>query len=905
MNLAPGIRLGLYEITAKLGEGGMGEVWRARDTKLERDVAIKVLPTAFVEDHERLARFEREAKLLAQLNHPNIAHIYGMEASGEAHALVMELVGGPTLAERLGSGSLPLDESLSLARQIAEALEEAHEKGIIHRDLKPQNIKASIEGSVKVLDFGLAKAMDPAGTASGAQSASQLAASPTLTLGATVQGVILGTAAYMSPEQAKGVAVDKRADIWAFGVVLFEMLTGRRLFEGDSVPDTLARVLQREIDFAALPESTPPAIRRLLRRCLERKPKNRLHDIADARIVIDEVLDGEIGAEAPAATVAPAPSRRLPWTIAAVCAVIAVGAIVALILARGAAPRSSSGAPVRTSVLLPRAAEGLVTSNLALAPDGEAVVYLGAEGAGRPRLYVRELASLEARPLESTEGAAFPFWSPDARQIAFFAEGELRRVPRAGGAVQRICAAKAGRGGAWSRDGTIVFAPEPYGPLWKVRASGGEPSPATKLERDPERQASQRFPTFLPDGRHFLFMQTGGGGADAFFVDSTEEVGAGRRLAEATSSPRFAAPDWLVFDQAGALVAQRLDLDRFEMLGEPKLLVDRPAPAGTSQAPRADLASGGRMLYEPADPRPSRLAWIDRTGRQISKGPLLGGSIHNLKVSHRGDRVVANSRTADGRTALWLVDPGREGADRLTPPSLFPWGAEWEGDDRSIVSWVGPGTPGSGLIGSVSTVAVDGGAVRPLLPASGRWILPTAASADGKVLVFWELISGRGRDIVWLPPDSGAGKETETRSYLSTPANEDSGKMSPDGRWIAYVSDASGRLEAYLDRFPTPAGAQRIAAGSVALDVFFRDDGKELFVLARDGDADALFVSDLRLGERAEVGPPRKLFRLPTDYTSFAAAPSGDRFVIAGPEGERWPSLTLVENWMAQLAPEK
>ncbi len=512
-------------------------------------------------------------------------------------------------------------------------------------------------------------------------------------------------------------------------------------------------------------------------------------------------------------------------------------------------------------------------------------------------------ASTEARPLEGTEGADSPFWSPDSRDIGFFAAGELRRVQRTGGAVRRICAAKAARGGAWSPDGTIVFAPEPYGPLWRVRASGGEPSPATRFESGADKHGSDRFPIFLPDGKHFLFLRNGLGDLDAVFVASTEEISTGRRLFEATSGPRFGAPDLLVFDRAGALMAQRIDLGRLEMIGEPRLLAERPRQASTANAPIVDLSSDGRMLYQPADPRPSRLSWIDRTGREVEEGPRVDGSIVELSISHQGDRAVAHSRTADSRGGLWIADPGRESALRLTPPELFPWGATWSADDRAVLSNVGPFAGRSTSWSQVGAISIDDGSVRNLTPDSSRWILPTDVSADGRVMVAMELTAGRGRDVVWMPLDAGGGEQAEIASYLATPANEFEGKLSPDGRWIAYLSDATGRQEAYLDHFPTPAGAQRIALGGAADDVFFRRDGRELFVVAGDGAGDALFACDLRLGERAEVGTPRKLFRLPADSLGLAASPSGERFLIAEPEGERWPSLTLVDDWTAQLAP--
>jgi len=496
-----GSQLGPYEITAKLGEGGMGEVWRARDTKLERDVAIKVLPAAFVEDHERLQRFEREAKLLAQLHHPNIASIFGMEESDGTKALVMELVEGPTLAERLESGSLPLDESLLLARQIAEALEEAHEKGIIHRDLKPQNIKASVQGKVKVLDFGLAKAMDPMGGASGAASASQLAASPTLTLGATQMGVVLGTAAYMSPEQAKGFAVDKRADIWAFGVVFFEMLTGQRLFEGDSVPETLAGVLKNSIDLDALPTEVPAAIRRLLRRCLERNPKNRLHDIADGRLVIDDLIAGRAESPAPVA-VAPVPKLSRGTRLAALGA-LAVAVAAGFLAGRGSSMPAAKGA-TSSSTLEVRKLTFQPGEEMfpALSPDGKSLFYAAnREGARDWDIYFVPIGG--RRPIDLTADSTVDDWypavSPDGATIAFRSErdgGGIYLMGTTGESPRRLVDGCFDP--AWSPDGArIVCTTYPAGSAFDRGGKGDLQivSPRATPPRPPGRRTADGSPT--------------------------------------------------------------------------------------------------------------------------------------------------------------------------------------------------------------------------------------------------------------------------------------------------------------------------------------------------------------------------------------------------------------------------
>jgi len=711
-----GERLGPYEVTAKLGEGGMGEVWRARDTKLERDVAIKVLPAAFVEDHERLARFEREAKLLAQLNHPNIAHIYGMEASGESHALVMELVEGPTLAERMESGSLPLDESLSLARQIAEALEEAHEKGIIHRDLKPQNIKASIEGRVKVLDFGLAKAMDPMGAASGGGSASQLAQSPTLTLGATQMGVVLGTAAYMSPEQAKGFAVDKRADIWAFGVVLYEMLTGRRLFEGDSVPETLAGVLKNSIELGTLPEEIPAAIRRLLRRCLERNPKNRLHDIADARLVIDDLLAGRAEPPTPDAV---APAAKLSRaTRLAVLGVLAVGVVAGFLAGRGTnAPAakgaaSSSALEVRKLTFRPGEEEFP-----ALSPDGKSLFYDAVrEGAQDLDVYFMPIGGRRAidlttdssvddwypavspdgstiafrserdgggiylmgttgeSPRRLTAGCFDPAWSPDGARIACTtapasdpfdrgANGRLEIVDVATGGRTELATGDASAP-AWSPDGRwIAYWGVPGDEsgrrdLWNVAAAGGEP---IRLTDDPPYDWN---PVWSADGSKLYFLSNRGGGPNLWRLPIDRDRTRRRRAGERRAADRVRR----IGRPGGRPLGLRLALDARDGRR------DRARP-GADGAARGHAAS---VRDDDAPPEPEHLARrhrdrlhdglsapgpLRRAARRRSAGPAHRRSgqrsLRDLGSGREPDSVHVESR----RTLRAVGDPaGRQRA---------------------------------------------------------------------------------------------------------------------------------------------------------------------------------------------------------------------------------------------------
>jgi hypothetical protein len=522
--LTPGTRLGVYEITAQIGEGGMGQVFRARDTKLDRDVAIKILPEAFAHDAERLARFTREAKTLTSLNHPNIAAIYGLEESAGVTALVMELVEGDDLSQRIRRGAIPLDEALPIAKQIADALEAAHELNIVHRDLKPANIKVRADGTVKVLDFGLAKAMEPAGAAS--VSASMAA---TLSLQATQAGMILGTAAYMAPEQARGKTVDKRADIWAFGAVLYEMLSGHRAFGGEDIAQTLANVINKEPASEALPPTTPARIRSIVARCLVKDPRQRLRDMGDVRLA----LEGAFETAASSAAVAPLPARRTP---VAWMAALAVAALVAAALTipavryfRQTAPASPS--ETRVDIVTPGTDQ---PDSFALSPDGRQIVFV-AFGDGASRLWLRPLATTTAQPLARTEGASYPFWAPDSRSVGFFANGQLKRLDLWGGTPKTLAAVIGGRGGAWHTAGFIAFAPRANTPLMRVPAAGGDPVALTALDAD---QTSHRWPQFLPDGRHFLFTAEGSPERTGIYL-GTIGAGAPIRLTPAFSAGVF------------------------------------------------------------------------------------------------------------------------------------------------------------------------------------------------------------------------------------------------------------------------------------------------------------------------------------------------------------------------------
>ncbi|HET6462767.1 MAG TPA: protein kinase, partial [Candidatus Krumholzibacteria bacterium] len=588
-----------YEVTSHLGKGGMGEVYRARDSKLGRDVALKVLPESFAADAERLARFQREARLLASLNHPHIATIHGIEGDGANRVLVLELVDGEDLAQRIASGPLPVKEAIAIARQVADAIESAHDQGIVHRDLKPANVVVTPGGVVKVLDFGLAKAIE-----NDASPNSNLSHSPTL-LGSspTMAGVILGTAAYMSPEQARGKRVDRRADIFAFGCLLYEMLTGRQAFSGETVSDTLAAVLRAEPDWALLPQDTPRAVVKLLKRCLEKDPRARLRDIGEARIVLENVERGvEMDDPGNTAAVAAKPKRAwLPWTIAALAIMAAIASIV--LSDRSAAPVAETVSTQLSRVLPPGSSLALRGQNPAppaISPDGRRIVF-GISAGGGGTLYVRSLDEPEAAALPGTDGAAYPFWSPDNQKIAFFAGGKLRRVDASGGPVTTICDAALGKGGTWAEDGTIYFAPNYASGIFKVSSAGGAATAVTVAD-SARGEVSHRFPRLLPDQKHFLYLsravsaRTGSQGDVGVKLKIASIDGKTNREIMPAESNALFSNGRLLFTRNGFLVAQAFNPDTFELSGEPAQLANQVRTIPGASWSLFDVSSNGTMI---------------------------------------------------------------------------------------------------------------------------------------------------------------------------------------------------------------------------------------------------------------------------------------------------------------------
>ncbi len=874
-----GTRLGPYELTGKLGEGGMGEVYRATDTKLDRQVAIKVLPAAFTEDPERLSRFEREAKVLAQLHHPNIASIFGLEESNGIRALVMELVEGQTLAQRLESGPLPLEESLAMARQIADALEEAHEKGIVHRDLKPANVNVMVDGKIKVLDFGLAKALDRGGAA----SASQLAKSPTLTHAGTQMGMILGTAAYMAPEQAAGAAVDRRADIWSFGVVLYEMLTGGRLFDGESVSHVLASVLKDTPDFSRLPAGTPERIVNLLRRCLRKQPRERLQAIGDARVVIEEVLADPRGDEKAAPVAVRA--HKFPWIVAAVGIASAL-TFATLWLGSG---RSQAPSPALQAALV--APEGQAFGDtFALSPDGSRIVFEAFDQkTGSRSLWLRALDRGEVTRLAPADGGEMPFWSPDGLHLGFFAEGKLKRLDPKRGAAQVLCDAPTPRGGAWGEDGRIVFAAAFRTGLSIVPASGGTPATLTTLDES-RNEKSHRFPVFLPGGKSILFLaQTAEGGAkhDESAIEALElSSGKRTRLIPVNSSALFDPAGNVFFWRDGTLFAQRFDPGSLEISGDP-VPIASPVSFSQNEHMLASVSGSGTLVYrEGTRGTFSSLVWLDRNGvgTQVIRGRELFGDI---ALSHDGKRLAYTVNAAgQGAKDLWIHDLVRDTTSRLT----FDEGSKsypvWSRDGRFL--YYSNTNRNDGTIYRRSSDGT-GSTVEVASTEDGLW--PLAVSGDGRWLVVGAISSQSGHDILRFDLATKA-----ITPLVATASHDQFPALAPDDRLLAYASEQSGRFEIYVQALGSGSGTWQISREG-GLHPHWRSDGRELFYFSRP---DTVMVVDVEPGPVPRFSAPRALFRHPMD--DFDVTPDGQRIVALHPADSDFAKpLVVVTNWRQRM----
>jgi len=891
--LTAGTRLGTYEIAGSLGAGGMGEVYRARDTKLDRDVAIKILPEVFASDPERLARFEREAKTLASLNHPHIAQIYGVEDSGHTHALVMELVDGEDLAARLARGPAPVAESLLIARQIADALDAAHERGIIHRDLKPANIKVAEDGTVKVLDFGLAKAIDPAGT-----SAADAMNSPTFASPATQLGVILGTAAYMAPEQARGKAVDKRADIWAFGCVLFEMLAGRRLFDGETTSDTLASVLTKEPDFGALPPATPPAIRTLLRRCLERDAKQRLRDIGEARITLSEPaadLVAERTGTSPRAMANTHWGRVLPWAVLASLLMVVATAVVTWRL-RPAVPPAQPA--IFTVTMRPQDAVigsmgHRVTPGLSVSPDGTHLAFLAHIGTSEA-IWIRPLHDVQARPLKGTGGTRGLFWSPDGASIGFFAAGKLRTIEVATEKTEILCDAPAAFGGTWGLDGTILFSPDERSPIHKVNARGGTPVQVTTLDSSRHDQA-HRWPQFLPDGRHFIYMpwkdDTTLRPIQFAALDGTPP----RTLFEAHSAA-IVAGDYLLYvmETPSRLMARRFDPETLQLGGTPfSVLTDDNVDYNWVTGESGASAGGDVLAYTTGKFKFSRLTWLDRTGRP---GAPLGepGAYFDPRLSPDGTRLAIEKHDwSRGSGDIWTVDLARGAFSRLTSAPGFESTAIWSPDGRRVAFASDQGSAPMIYVRNASGTGTEEVLVSP--PARS---FPTDWSPDGRHVLFM-LNGGATRKDIWSYDLLGR----KAAPLLASVFDEGWATFSPDGKWVAYVSDENQQPQVYVRSFP--AGEVRVQISTAGgAQPQWRRDGRELFYIAPDNALMAVAVNAAagRIGATA----PEALFTANVEQgktirNQYAASADGQRFLILSAVNPDASPIVAVMNWRSLI----
>jgi serine/threonine-protein kinase len=868
MALTPGSRIGPYEVTCAIGAGSMGEVYRARDVRLKRDVAIKALPEEFAQDAERLARFQREAQILAALSHPNIASIYDVQESNGAQFLVLEFVGGDTLADIISKrGALPVDEALQIAKQICDAIDAAHDSGIIHRDLKPANIKIIPDGKVKVLDFGLAKA----GTAPG----TNVSDSPPLGLERTVTGVILGTAAYMSPEQARGLNAGPQSDIFSFGSVLFEMLTGCRAFVGETVPDMIAAILEREPDWRALPEDVPPAVRRLLARCLEKDPRRRLRDIGDARLDLDDTF---VASAAPATP----PSRhwrlrsRVQWVFLA--AGLLFGALGGLfLLRREPAPPSQV---LRLNIDLPQGIQLLqdqtAGAKLALSPDGKRLVMVGQEENGKTRLFVRSLDGVDATPIAGTDGARGPFVSPDSQWIGFSSNGRLQKIPFSGGEATVLCDGRAENGASWGANG-IVFSSGRS--LFLVPAEGGSPRQLT--DPDPSKSENQHlWPSWMPGGKAILFTITHGNGRFNGDRDSailSLDSGHWKTLVTGASTPKFINGGFLMVNQGTSLEVAPLDAAHLVLTESPKpLFEDDPSDAQRKDISYGVSESGESLVYASA-PIPSSgrgIYMLDRQGRAELMSAELR-SYGNPSLSPDGSKLAVNVQLGTNASEIWVFDLSHKEWARMTSGGS-DWIPIWEPHSQNII--YGSGRTPASDIWNINVLDSGGGSPK-LLTTFRRQLGAFAVSPDVASVIF--AVHGASVWELWL---QRLDAKSAAQPFLPAQLNKFvyPRAFSPDGRWLAYQSDVTGRSEVYVADFPGGTAWHPVSTGGGIIPVWSRG-GQELFYWAPGG---KMMAVPVKVKGNFEAGVPRTLFESPKGslFTngSFDVTPDGTHFVFVG-----------------------
>jgi serine/threonine-protein kinase len=869
MSIGVGTRLGAYEILQPIGQGGMGQVFRARDTRLQREVAVKLVrPHLF--DAEHGERFRREARALAALGHPNIATVHELGEADGVVFIVMEFVPGETLADRLVSAALSIAETRRIAAQVAAALEAVHDKGIVHRDLKPGNIRLTPDGVVKVLDFGVAK------MALRDEASAELV---TATAG-TREGHVIGTAAYMSPEQARAQDVDRRTDIWSFGCVLFEMLTGRQAFSGNTSADILAAVIERNIDWSAIPADTPPELTRLVRRCLQRDVKQRLRDLGDARLELEDTIEHVAAARA-----VPAPRwHKALWALGFVAAGAAIGS---LLVATMRSPRQEDGVPARFVVTPPASAPlgGLDFPSVALAPDGTRVVYVADRG-GRTQLFARSMRDIEPVPLAGTTNATGPFFSPDSQWIAFFADGQLKKMAVAGGTPVTLCDAPVGLGGSWSRKDMIVFAAATGSGLFQVSASGGTPERVTMLDVS-RGEFSHRWPEWLPDGDTVLFtIGSSGNFSDAQIAAQSLSSGKRSVLMQGGTNPHFLSDGTLLFARNGRIEAVAMDARSLTVSGKPVTVIGdvRQSADGAAQM---SVSPSGNVVFVPAgvDATQRRLVSVARDGTST---PFAAGAgpYTSPRVSPDGKKLIVaqDSPTPD----LWVYDLSTGSMTQLTFDAVAS-SPMWARDAQQVVF----SSTRIGVLNLFTTSLGDGGRAERLV-ASGNQQFSGSWGAGG--LVFAEQRPSTGRDLLLLPP----GQRTP-RALLASPADETSPRISPDGRWLAYVSNASGRFEVYVGPVNAVERSRTISTDG-GTEPVWSSNGREIYY--REGTR-MMAVSIDASGSAA--GKPTLLFdggfaRGTSDTASYDVTPDG-RFVMVQPPPTSGPVLHILVNWLHELHP--
>ena len=876
MTLTPGTLFGPYRVAALIGAGGMGEVYSGTDTRLKRDVAIKVLPPLFASDADRLARFQREAEVLASLNHTNIAHVYGLEQSDGRTALAMELVEGETLAERIARGPIPVDEALVIARQIADALEAAHARGVVHRDLKPGNVKLTPDGTVKVLDFGIAKALGARTTGA------------PLTTSATQTGAVLGTPAYMSPEQARGQSVDERADIWAFGCVLFEMLAGHPPFASQDVTLTPASLRASGATVDGLVD-VPPAARRTIKLCLESDVRKRIRHIGDVRLA----LDGAFESSTPTSVATPARGR---WTS---LTAYGVGALVLLALAVPALRHLREAPPpeTRVDIVTPPTAE---PTSFALSPDGRQIAFT-ASGPSGPQLWLRSLASATAKPLAGTEGAVFPFWAPNNGSIGFFADGALKRLDLGGGAPRTLAPAENGAGGTWNTDDVIVFAPNVTSTLMQISANGGTATPVFALGPG---QFGHSTPHFLPDGRRLLYTANGSPEVSGIHIGALGSNVATRLALSPDTDPLYLPNGWLLWVRAGALVSQRLDLARSALTGKQVTLADGVALDSRFRS-GVSVSSTGLIAYRTGGGSRRQLTWFDRSGSVVGTlGDPDGFGLAHPRLTPDGRRAVI-TRTVDGNFDLWLLDGGR--TTRIT---FDPARDDFEqlSPDGTVVAFRSTRTGPSDLY----TKRLGRTDPEELLLHSDELKVPASWSADGRFLMYVDFNQKTNADL-WVLPMQG---DHTPYVFLQTPFRETVGAFSPDGRWVAYHSNESGRPEVYVRPFFEPGQRDAATASDqwqISTDggafAAWRRDGQELYYLDPSGAMMAVSISVT--GNKLVPGSPQMLFRTRIYHggrdlqqgKQYDVAADGRFLINTELDDDAATPITLIQNWSPRARP--